>query len=562
MPSGCSSTYAMKVEALSAISGPSSVCHHQTIILTNTGGGTWSSSAPTIASVGATTGVVTGNASGLNATITYTLGSGCKSTIVVTVNALGTISGTLSTCLGQTTTLVNSVSGGSWTSGVAGIAPVGSATGVVMGVAFGTSAISYIMPNGCTTSAVVSIGNLAPISGPSGVCVGQSVTLTNLFPGGTWTSNAPTIASIISTTGVVTGNAGNLTALISYTMGSGCRALMTITVNPLRPISGSVTSICAGQTTTLSDATPGGTWSSSAIGVATIGSITGLVTGEGTGTNIISYIMPTGCTATYAMNVNPLTAITGTGSVCRYSSITLGNATSGGTWSSSAPTIAAVVASTGVVTGLAPNLSATLTYSLVTGCKAIFVVSVNPIPAVSSIAGASVVSISGGTVTLTNPTLGGTWSSSNVAKASIGTTGIVTGVSVGSAIVTYTVTNAAGCANIAIKVITVGPTTPEEGKVSVAIDNVKLADRNIVLVPNPNGGEFILMGTLKTTDDVDLSIEILDFLGQIVYRGKADVKSGQVNEQVKLSNTLANGMYILNLHSVGEQYTFHFVMER
>jgi hypothetical protein len=47
----------------------------------------------------------------------------------------------------------------------------------------------------------------------------------------------------------------------------------------------------------------GGTWSSSATSKATIGSASGVVTGMSTGTSNITYMMPTGCFVTRAMNV-------------------------------------------------------------------------------------------------------------------------------------------------------------------------------------------------------------------------------------------------------------------
>ena len=470
MASGCYSTSVVNVTLGYSITGPTSVCVGQTITLTSGAGGTWSSGSPTIATVTAS-GVVTGIAGGLTANITYTIGASCRSTYTVSVNSATAIGGTLNACLGMTTTLTNSVAGGTWTSSTPSIATVVSSTGVVTGVSGGTSTISYTLPSGCVTTSVVSIGNLSPIAGPTSVCNGQSITLTNSIAGGTWSSSAPTIASIIPSTGVVTGNAGNLTAVISYTLGSGCRATTTITVNPLAVVSGSATTICAGQGTTLTDAVAGGTWSSSLPSIATIVSGTGVVTGVAAGTTVLSYILPTGCTATYMMSVNPLSPIIGTGAVCLRSSITLSNAISGGTWASSAPTIASVVSTTGVVTGAAANLSATLTYTLGTGCRTTAIVSVNALPAVpAAISGPSSVSISGAPITLTDGTSGGFWTSENVARSTVvAGTGVVTGVGVGTVTISYTVSNASGCTNLSTKVITVGPVPPPHSNTTMTI---------------------------------------------------------------------------------------------
>jgi hypothetical protein len=59
-----------------------------------------------------------------------------------------------------------------------------------------------------------------------------------------------------------------------------------------------------------------------------------------------------------------------------------------------------------------------------------------------------------------------------------------------------------------------------------------------------------------------VSIEITDMLGQVVYRKTVMAKSGVMNEQVSLSKELANGMYILNLHSDSDNRVFHIVVEK
>src|ERR1700741_1603442 len=103
------------------------------------------------------------------------------------------------------------------------------------------------------------------------------------------------------------------------------------------------TTVCEGAVTTLTDITPGGTWSSSNGRVATVGSGTGIVTGVLAGTTIITYTLPTGCTADTPVTVLPIpSAITGPTSVCVGSIISLTDPTAGGTWSSSDPTMATV----------------------------------------------------------------------------------------------------------------------------------------------------------------------------------------------------------------------------
>jgi hypothetical protein len=85
---------------------------------------------------------------------------------------------------------------------------------------------------------------------------------------------------------------------------------------------------------------------------------------------------------------------------------------------------------------------------------------------------------------------------------------------------------------------------------------------DIRLMPNPNKGDFIIRGTVTATEDKELDVDVTDMLGQVVYRGKVQVRNGNVNERIQVSNTLANGMYILNLRSEAGNTAFHFVMQQ
>ena len=564
--SGCNSTYVITVNPSAAIAGPGIVCNGQSITLTNANpGGVWTSAAPTIATIGSSSGILTGIAGGYSATINYTLGTGCAVSKVVTVNPLAAISGLVNVCPALTINLTNPVPGGTWSSSAAGIATVGSNTGIVSGITGGTVTISYLLPTGCLSTTTITVGALTPIVGPGLVCVTQPITLIDVTPGGTWQSSAPTIATVGST-GIVTGVAANLTANITYSISSTCRAIKTVTVNALtaNSISGTVP-ICMGQSNpTATNPTAGGTWSTSNISIVTIGT-TGLITGVSSGSAVISYSLSSGCVAMSTVTVNALLPIVGPSSVCQGKQITLTNATSGGTWASggTSATIASIT-SGGVVTGLAANLNAILTYTLGSGCKANFTVSVLANPAApAAIVGASSVSVSGSTIILTDATAGGTWSSSNIAKATVGAgTGIVSGVGVGSATITYTVTNAGGCTAIATKVISVGPANPNDPGNSLSLDHTQLPGGSIVLIPNPNEGEFTIKGNLEVITDSEVEIEVLDMLGQVVYKGSTGAISGRINERVKLSNTLANGMYLMNIRTTNEQHVLHFVVER
>ncbi len=95
-----------------------------------------------------------------------------------------------------------------------------------------------------------------------------------------------------------------------------------------------------------------------------------------------------------------------------------------------------------------------------------------------------------------------------------------------------------------------------------ALKTITSSGSDIRLVPNPNNGVFTLKGTLGTTNDEEVSVEITDMIGQVVYKNTLMAHNGAINEKIQLSNTLANGMYILNLHSGAEQTVFHMVIEQ
>lgn len=436
---GCSSTITknVTVNALPAtIAGPSTVCVSTSATLTNAVvGGTWTSGNPSIATVGPVTGIVTGVAIG-TVVITYSLGSGCMITKTVTVNpVLTAISGGASVCVGATLNLTNPTPGGTWTSGAPFTAGIGASSGVLTGLTAGVANISYSL-GGCVTTRPVTVNALpSAIGGNVPVCVGRTLTLNCTPVTGTWISGSPAIASVGVTSGIVSA-LGVGAVSITYTLTTGCKTIATVTVNaPPAAISGSGI-VCVGGNTTLTNSTLGGTWGSVNPGIATIGSVSGIVTGVTLGTALISYTAG-GCSSVRTVTVRPLpSAIFGVNNVCTGQSVTLYDTSGSGTWSS-ASTFIATVSAAGVVTGV--NMGATnITYTLGGGCTVTTPFTVNPLPA--SIIGSYNV-CAGATTTFINPTPGGVWSSASIPVASIDSfTGIVTGgASGGATLISYTI---------------------------------------------------------------------------------------------------------------------------
>ena len=463
LPTGCRKFTNVTVNALpTAISGDAAVCVSATTTLSSTpAGGTWSSSDLTVATVGSSSGVVAGISAG-SSLLTYTSAASCSRTIVVIVNPLPlAIVGTLDLCAGTTTTLTNATPGGVWTSGTTAVAPVGLTSGIVTGSTAGNAVISYTLPTNCGVSANVTVNALpAVIGGTPTVCVGSNRTLSSTPTGGTWSSSNATTATVGSSSGVVTGLLAGTTT-ITYTLGTGCFRTQTVTVNALPADITGTMSTCAGGTTTLSSPTPGGTWSSGAPSVAAAGA-TGIVSGVAAGTAAILYTLGTGCNTSAIVTINPLpAAISGPGSVCLGSSITLTSITTGGTWSSSTPATASVGSSSGVVNGVATG-AATMTYTLPTGCNRTTTITVNPLPAAGTISGSNTVCV-GSATALASTVSGGFWSITT-GKAAISVAGLMTGMSAGADTIRYSVTTVCGTATVSYPV-TVNP-LPVAGSIS------------------------------------------------------------------------------------------------
>ena len=420
-----------------AISGSTTVCTAISTTLTDaTAGGTWSSSNTARATVNSATGVVTGVAAGA-VTITYNSGCGTNATYGMTVNASpAVIGGATSVCTAATTTLTDATTLGTWSTGNASIASV-STTGVVTGIAQGAVAISYTK-TGCSAIQNMTIKTTpGAISGSANICTGTTTTLTNGSIGGTWSSSNTTVATV-DATGIVTGLT-NGNAIITYS--TGCSTAATKTENVISTpaaISGAAT-VCNGATTTFTDATGGGTWSSSDNTIASVSS-GGVVMGRGQGTATITYGISSCTTTTSVLTINSPATITGTSAFCGAGSATLANTANGGTWSSSDTTIAIIDPTSGFLSVYAPG-AAVISYS--TGCGSAATRTASWDYAPTALTGAGAI-CTGTTLALADTISGGTWASDNTAIATVNGSGTVYGLTGGSANISYTLTNGCG----------------------------------------------------------------------------------------------------------------------
>lgn len=394
---------------------------------------------------------------------------------VITVNAttVGANTGASAVCVGQTITLSNSTTGGTWTSSNTTIATVTSA-GVVTGATAGAVTISYSISSSCGSASATSVitvnalPTVAAITGTTTGCGGSTNTLSSATSGGVWSSSNTAICTIHPTTGVATGvSIGTATISYTYTNTAGCSATTTATYTvsggPTATITpAGATSFCAGGSVVLNANTGSGltyqwqyggtniTGATNASYTASVGGNYNVVVTSGSCQNVSA-------TTTITILTTTVPAITSaTTNVCEGGTLNLSNTATGGTWSVGSSTLA-TVSSAGVLTGITAG-TVVVSYTISGACglgSATTTITVRPQPTVSSIAGAAYACIGGGTVTVTNATTGGTWSSSNTTVATISGTGVVSPVSLGTTTLSYMVTNGFGCSRAATSTFTV-----------------------------------------------------------------------------------------------------------
>jgi uncharacterized protein YjdB len=244
--------------------------------------------------------------------------------------------------------------------------------------------------------------------------------------------------------------------------------------------------------------------------------------------------MSTGCYRTKPIAVNPVpVAIAGNMAVCVGGhSIVTDATTTGSAWTSSNTSVATISTSGGLITGISAG-TATITYTLTTGCFTTAVTTISATPDAGTISGPASVSISastGSSIIYTDGIGGGAWTTSDGSIATIGgTSGQITGVSAGAVTITYTVNNGCGSTFTTLPVTITSPraggNVTEQGQNTAA---------ELQLFPNPTNGTF----TVNTSAAGTFAIFSVD--------GKA-VKAYELTEGVNvlsMPNGLASGIYM------------------
>ncbi len=159
----------------------------------------------------------------------------------------------------------------------------------------------------------------------------------------------------------------------------------------------------------------------------------------------------------------------------------------------------------------------------------------------------------GNTTILTGTPAGGTWTSHDPAFVAIdSSSGVVTGVALGTVDVTYTLPT--GC--FTTHSISV---TPYGGLSAPGLNAVTGA--SFILAPNPNNGVFTLSGTFADNTHKDVQVQITDMVGKVVYAKGTTATNGKMNEPVALPG-IAAGIYFLSLRTATENIVLRFTIDR
>lgn len=511
----------------------------------------WTSSAPATASV-SSTGLVTGLVAG---TVTITAHSegktGTAQVVVglVPVNQVTIIPSSATLAVGATSALIAQLTDASgallsgrpvtWSSNAPQIVAV-SSSGVVTGVSVGQAQITATAEGKSATAFVdvvplpVASVSVTPASATIAAGRTQQFTATPLDAQGnplsgrviSWLSGAPTVATV-DQTGLATGIGAGSAVIIATVEGKQGTVTLNVTAVSVAAVTvtpnagtlqiGNSLQLAASITDAAGVPIPGkvATWTSSNAAVASV-STTGLVTAVGAGTATITATSDgVSGTATISVTHVPVASVTVTPTSATLDpgntltlQVTLADA--GGsslplsgrvvTYTSSAPGVASVSAA-GVVTALAPG-SATITVAC-EGQSAAASISVNaPTVASVTVTPSTATVGAGATVQLSAqakdangnviPGLTVTWSTSNSAVATVDNSGLVTGVSAGSAQITATVGGVLGVADISVPAasstasVRVSPATASQvvGQ-QVGLTATPL-DANGTPIPNPS----------------------------------------------------------------------------
>ncbi|MBA3971811.1 MAG: T9SS type A sorting domain-containing protein, partial [Bacteroidetes bacterium] len=79
------------------------------------------------------------------------------------------------------------------------------------------------------------------------------------------------------------------------------------------------------------------------------------------------------------------------------------------------------------------------------------------------------------------------------------------------------------------------------------VAGINNASADFLIYPNPNSGLFTLEFCLDDIKESSVRLEIINAIGQVIYRREPDIVNGCIREVIELDKSLPPGVYILNV---------------
>ena len=233
--------------------------------------------------------------------------------------------------------------------------------------------------------------------------------------------------------------------------------------------------------------------------------------------------------------------ITGPNHVCGPATITLAVDIPGGTWS--ATNANAIVSADGAVTGVSVGIDS-IQYSIVNACGLVtstIVVTVDPSPSsfLGTIAASGTTVCVGATITLTDvAAAGGEWTSENTHSV-VTSGGVVTGVTAGTDIIFYWITNSCGL-EAAEQAITINP-APDAGTITASEPTLCLGS-TMTLIDGAAGGVWSVKNSNLTITGTGLVSGITIGTDTVLYTATNSCGTAVASQEIDVHDCSITGV--------------------
>ncbi len=182
-------------------------------------------------------------------------------------------------------------------------------------------------------------------------------------------------------------------------------------------------------------------------------------------------------------------------------------------------------------------------------------VTINPVPTITA---SQFTLAPAGSLSLIGSPAGGSWLSGSTSIVTVGaSTGMASGVALGTTIVGYALPT--GC--YTIHSISVTPTGYRTSNDNTSGETIAETQEDVVTIaPNPSHGNISVIGTYASQANDNVRISITDIAGRLVYTETVITDNGKFEKSITLTN-MPKGMYVMNVQKGEKQQVRKIVIE-